>query len=275
MGVFGTGIYGAGVYGGATTLTVVVQDTYPDRLLLTVAGLVDGNTYSITRRVAGSTVRVPVRGADNLPMTSDAAVFVDAEEPFGVELTYTLTIDGTDAESELVTVTLAGGKVALSDAIAGNAAEVVILAWPDKSYEVPGSVFKVPGRNIVVSGQAGGWEGGLELFTETNDARANVIDLIGSATSGILQLRQAGGYEDVDAYVWVRKFAVVRWSQDGSDPRRVLALDVVEVEPWAPGLASSTFTWADVAAAYTGQTWADLADDFDTWLEVAQGDFSS
>jgi len=252
MGVFGSGIYGAGVYGAAATLSVVVQDTYPDRLLLTVQGLVDGNTFSITRRVAGSTVRVPVRGADNLPMTSDAAVFVDAEEPFGVELTYTLTIDGIDAESELVTVTLAGGKVALSDAIAGNAAEVVILAWPDKSYEVPGSVFKVPGRNIVVSGQAGGWEGGLELVTETNDARANVIDLIGSATSGILQIRQAG-----------------------SDPRRVLALDVVEVEPWAPGLASSTFTWADVAAAYTGETWADLAADYGSWLEVAQGDFSA
>ena len=275
MGVFGTGIYGAGVYGGATTLSVVVQDTYPDRLLLTVQGLVDGNTYSITRRVAGSTVRVPVRGADNLPMTSDAAVFVDAEEPFGVELTYTLTVDGADAESELVTVTLAGGKVALSDAISGDAAEVVILAWPDKSYEVPGSVFKVPGRNIVVSGQAGGWEGALELVTETNDALDNVVGLLKSATSGILQIRQAGGYHDVDAYVAVRRFVPSRWSQDGSDQRRVIALDVVEVEPWASGLASSTFTWADVAASYTGLTWSDLADDYDTWLEVAQGDFSS
>ena len=263
MGVFGGGIFGAGVFGGATALSLVVQDMYPDRVLLTITGLVDGNTYSVTRRPAGSTVRVPVRGADQVIALSDAAVLADAEEPFGVELTYTLTVDGIDLESELITVTLSGAKVALSDAIAGNAAEVVIMAWPNKSYEVPASVFKLSGRNIVVSGQAGGFEGSLELFTETDDARSNVVDLIKSATSGILQIRQAGPYDDVDAYVKVLRFAPTRWSQDGSDQRRVIALDVVETGPWAPGLPSSTFTWADVAA------------DYDTWLEVAQGDFSS
>jgi len=275
MGIYGSGIYGAGIYGGAVALSFVVQDMYPDRVLLTATGLVGGSTYSITRRVAGSAIRTPVRGADNLAVTSDAAVVVDAEEPFGIELTYTLTVDGIDADSELVTVTLSGAKVSLSDAIAGNASEVVILAWPEKNYEVPASVFKVGGRNIAVSGQAGGFDASLELVTETDDARRNLVELIKSATSGILQLRQAGGYDDVDAYVKVLRFGPVRWSQDGSDPRRVIALDVVEVGPWAPTLSSSTFTWQDVADAYTGQTWADLDADYATWLAVAQGDFSS
>ena len=275
MGVFGGGVFGAGLFGGGTSLDLIVQDLYPDRVLLTATGLVAGQIYSITRRPAGSTVRTPVRGANNVTAANDAAVVVDAEQPFGVQLTYTLTVDGLDIDSEVVTVTLAGGKVALSDAIAGNASEVVILAWPEKSHDVQSSVFKIAGRNIVVSGQAGGFEGGLELFTETNDARANVVALLKSATSGILQVRQSGGYDDVDAYVHVRQFIPTRWSQDGSDQRRVIVLDVVETAPWAPGLNSSTFTYQDVADAYTGQSYADLAADYASYLAVAQGDFSS
>jgi hypothetical protein len=209
-------------------------------------------------------------------MTSDALVRADAEAPFGVELTYYLTVDGQDLDTVVYTYTLAGGKVALSDAISGDAAEVVILAWPGKRRERASSVFAVAGRNIVVSGQRGGFSGTLDVFTETDDAKLNLLDLLQNATSGVLQIRSDRSLtsEGVDAYFSVLADDENRWSLDGSDERRIVSLDVVETEPWAPTLDSSTFTYADVAAFYTGDTYADLAADFATYLDVALGDFS-
>lgn len=276
MPVFGAGTYGgygAG-YSSVTNLTLVVQNVYPSRVLLTVTELVAGNVVTLTRRVAGSTIRVPVRGADGVEATTDALVRADAEAPYGVLLTYTLTVDGEDLEEETVTLTLAGGKVALSDAISGAAAETVILSWSDKRRERSASVFSVGGRNIVVSGQRGGFSGSIELFVETDDSKHQVLDLLQSATSGIVQIRQAGPYDGVDAYLAVLADTESRWSQDGSDPRRIIALDVVETERWAPGLESSTFTLQDLADAYTGLTLADLAGDYATLLDLAVADLS-
>jgi hypothetical protein len=275
MGVFGGGVFGAGIFGGLTSLSLVVQTIYPDRVLLTVTGLVDGQVYSITRRVAGSTERVPVRGASEVVVTSDAAVKVDAEAPYGEELTYTLTVDGVDLESELITLTLSGGHVALSDAISGNAAEVVIYAWPEKRRERASSVFAVGGRNIVVSGQRGGFSGQIDSFVETDDSKNQVLNLLQNATSGIIQIRRpAPIYDGVDCYVSVQSDAEVRWSADGSDPRRIISLDVVETRPWAPALESSTFTYQDVADFYTGLTYADWSADYATYLDAAVGDYS-
>lgn len=274
MGVYGSGIYGQGVYGGTTALSLTVQDTYPDRVLLSATNVVPGQVVTISRRVAGSAVRTAVRGANGVSMSSDTLVKVDAEEPFGIELTYFLTVDGVDLDSEIVTLAL--DKVALSDAISGDAAEVVILSWPNKKRERNSSVYSVAGRNIVVAGQRGGFSGTLEIFVETDDAKNNLLDLLDNATSGVIQIRsdRSQTSDGVDCYVAVLVDDEGRWSQDGSDERRVIALDVVETTPWGPTLESSTFTYADVAAHYTGETYADWAADYASYLAAALGDYS-
>jgi hypothetical protein len=206
-------------------------------------------------------------------VTADTLSKVDDEAPFGVLLTYILTVDGVDVASATTTLTLAGGKVALSDAISGDSAEVVVLAWPSKRRERNSSVYAVGGRNIVVSGQRGGFSGTIDLFTETDDSKNNVLDLLQNATSGIIQIRQAGPYDGVDCYVSVLSDDEQRYSQDGSDERRIVSLDVVETGAWAPTLESPGFTLDDIKAAYVGLTYADLAAAYSTLTDIALGSF--
>jgi hypothetical protein len=193
-------------------------------------------------------------------VTADTLSKVDDEAPFGVLLTYILTVDGVDVASATTTLTLAG-------------AEVVVLAWPSKRRERNSSVYAVGGRNIVVSGQRGGFSGTIDLFTETDDSKNNVLDLLQNATSGIIQIRQAGPYDGVDCYVSVLSDDEQRYSQDGSDERRIVSLDVVETGAWAPTLESPGFTLDDIKAAYVGLTYADLAAAYSTLTDIALGSF--
>lgn len=259
---------------GVPTLAVTVQDVWPPRVLVSVTNLSVGDTVTLYR-VVGSE-RTPVRGAIGVVLTDIVLVAIDAELPFGVPIRYVI-IGSDGAEYGLdapVTVALPGGKVALSDAIGGSAAEVVVTAWPEKRRERRNSVFQVGGRNVVVLGDRGGFTGQLTLYTETDVTRENLNSLLDSATSGVLQVRQPGGYADVDCYVAVTGDAQQRFSQDGSDERRLFVLDVVETNSWAPALTAATYTYADLSAAYAGAaTYLDLATDYATYLDLALGDF--
>jgi len=255
-------------------LSLTLLSTWPQSVQVTAGGLTAGQVVTINRTPAGSTTAVTMRGADAVTMTTDTLTKVDAEAPFGTALTYRLIVDGVTTAIAITTLTLTGGKVALTDAISGDAAEVVVLAWPEKKWERASSVFAVGGRNIVVSGQAAGFTGTIDLFTETNDAKHNVFELFQSATSGIVQIRQDGTYDGVDAYISALSFSEQRYSQDGSDERRILSLDVVETGAWAPTLESPGFTLDDIKAAYVGMTYTDLAAAYGTLLDLALGDFS-
>lgn len=257
------------------SLALTVQTVYPNRVLVAAVGLTIGQLVTVSRAPAGSTTRTVVRGGDAVTATADALVLVDAEAPFGVLLTYYLTVDQADTSS--ATVTLSLSRAALSDAISGDSAEVVILAWPEKRTERTASVFAVGGRNIVVSGQAGGFSSTIDIFVETDDSKNNVLGLLRDATSGILQLRsdQALTSDGVDCYIVATSWAEQRYSQDGTDERRIISMDAVETTPWGPALESSTFTLADIAAFYVDGTLNDLAEDYTTLLDLALGDFSS
>lgn len=256
--------------------TLTVQDVYPNRVLISADRLEVGQVVSVTRTVAGSTVRTAVRGGDDVAVTSDALVLVDAEAPQGVLLTYRLTVDNVDYGSASLTLTLAGGRVALSDSISGNAAEVVILAWPEKRVERSSSVFPVGGRNIVVSGLSSGFTSTVDLFVETDASKNNVLDLLRNATSGILQLRsdQSATSDGADCYFAATSWNESRYSQDGTDERRIISVDVVETGPWGPGFSVPGFTLQDLADSYPNETLADLAADYTTLLSIALGDFS-
>lgn len=255
----------------AATFTAVEQATYPPRVLLTLADLTIGDDVALYRVVSG--VRTAVRAGTAVDVTDPSFLVLDAEIPFGVPVSYVAVVNGVEYSTSPVTYTLPGGKVVLSDAITGLAAEVVVSAWPAQSYDPRSSVFRVAGRNIVVSQPAAMWTGTLELYVEATSSVENLRALIANATEGILQIRQPGGYDGVDAYFVAVGVAIRRYSQDGSDERRIIALDAVEVEGWAPAMEAAGFTYADLEAAYTGLTYADLAGDYATYLLLAQAEF--
>jgi hypothetical protein len=282
MAHYGAGLYGAGVYGAESTITLTeLTEAWPSRVRILASGLAEGQVVTVSRTTPSSTVRTIVRGAELVEVDDSNLILNDLEQPYGTLLTYYLTIggelDGVDNDTATITTTLEGGKVALTDAISGDAAEVVVLGWPSKRRERQSSVFAIGGRNIVVSGQRSGWSGTIEVFTETDESKANVLDMLDSATSGILQIRQSGVYDGVDSYFSVLVDEEQRYSQDGSDERRIISLDSVETTPWASALPSADlFDLDDIATVYFGLTLDDLEDDYPgTLLDIALGDFSA
>lgn len=256
--------------------TAVEQDAYPPRVLLTLTGLAVTGTPDAAElyRVVGGE-RTSVRGGSLEAATDPSFLRVDAELPFGVPITWLAVVNGEDEYTVgPITYTLPGGKVALSDAIAGTAAEVVILAWPEKDYNPQRSEFKVGGRNVVVSGDFGMFTGTIEFFLENTSSLDNLMSILATLTGNVAQLRQAGGYDDIDCYIAILGATKRRFSQDGSDQRRIVVLRVSETESWAPALEARGFTYQDLADAYDGLTYADLAGDYSTYLALAQADLS-
>lgn len=255
----------------AAAIAVIEQDVYPPRVLVSVTNIAVGEQVDIYRVVAGE--RTLVRASDQVS-PSNAVVVVDAELPYGVPVSYVAVVAGAEYATGTSTYTLTGGKVALTDAITGQAAEVTVMSWPQKDYSRDSTTFKVGNRNVVVSGDMPGAESQIELYVETTTARDDVFALLTGATEAVVQMRQSGGYDGVDGYYAVTAASEVRWSQDGSDPRRRITLSAVEVEPWASALEATGFTLQDLADAYVGQTLNDLSSDYATLLDLALGDFS-
>jgi len=256
------------------TLTTILQDVYPPRVQLTLSGLTVGDDVALYRSVAGQ--RTLVRASAVTDIGSTALVVIDGELPFGVPVTWVAVVNGSDADTDgPTTYTLPGGKVVLSDAITGLAAEVVILAWPTKDYDRSSSTFPVGGRNVTVLGAWPMFSGDAEFYVDSTAGVRAVLDLLENATEGVIQVRQPGGYDGVDSFVAVLGAQERRMSQDGSDPRRVFVCSLSEVDGWSDELEASGYTYADLEAAYTGLTYADLNGDFATYLALAQGDFSS
>lgn len=254
-------------------ISVDAQDVWPPRNLITITDLTAGDAVELYRVVGGELTLI--RDGANASIPNTSFLLIDAELPFGVPVSYVAQVNGTFYNATpYITYVLPGGKVVLSDAVGGLAAEVVILAWPDKTYGRDSTSFRVGGRNVVVSGDLTGYSSTIELYVETTSARDNLLALLAAATEGIIQIRQPGGYDGVDSYVVVLVPTERRWSQDGTDQRRVISLDVEEVEPWAPSLEARGFTLQDLADLYTGLTLADLAADYTTQLQLAQADLS-
>lgn len=259
----------------APAIAVTELDLFPPRVLVSVTGLTPGDDVTVYRVVAGE--RTAVRNGELESATDPSFVVTDGELPFGVAVSYVAVVNSVAEYSTASdTYTLAGGKPALSDAITGEASEFVIVAWDEKAYEKQATVFKVGGRNVVVSGPLGQFQGTMEIFFEAWSSSEAFKTLIDTATEGVLQLRRPNSsYDGVDSYVSVLAVREKRFSQDGSDPRRTWVVEMAETETWSDGLTASAFTYEDVADFYgTIGTYADLASDYGTYLGVALGDYT-
>lgn len=260
----------------AAAIAVTQQDSFPPRNLVSVTNLIVGDSVAIYREVGGERTLLRAGSDDSVDDTS--FLRVDAELPFGVPVTYVASVNGYEYTAGPTTYSLPGSKVALSDAISGASAEVVILAWPEKDYARPSTVFQVAGRNIVDLGDVAQFTGPATFFTETQSARENLESLLTTATEGVVQVRTADSltYDDVDCYVAVTGYRKRRFSQDGSDKRRTFDVDLAEVDGWATDLEAGGFTLQDIADFYgVDGILTDIDSDFTSLLDIALADFST
>lgn len=259
----------------AAAIAVQEQAVWPPRVLVSVTGLTVGvDDVQVVRTVAGADT-VLRAGVSAMPVVDTSFLVVDAELPFGVPVTYAAIVNGTVRyETAPSTYTLTGGKVALSDAITGVAAETVILAWPERSWDRQSTIYKVGARNVVVSGDLGQWESDITFYMESDSAQEQMLELLDTATGAVVQIRQPGGYAGVDSHVAVTSVRQPRFSQDGTDPRRTWILHCVQVDGWASTLEASGYTLQDIYDFYGASgTLADLNSDFATLLLIAQAAF--
>lgn len=264
------------------TATITEQDSWPPRVQIAVTDVAPGDLVEIYRVVAGQWTAV--RGGSVNPATDTAFLAIDAELPFGVPVSYAVYINGSEEITSPVTYALAGGQVALTDAITGAVAECVIGKIGPKTYGRDAAVFRVGGENLAVVGpMPDGGSGTYELLAATTAIAEGIKWLFRNATQGIVQVRQAGGtgfdgntYDGIDAYWQVLDVTDDRFSQDGSDPRRLLTVQYVEVAGWSSDLVARGFSYADMAA-YVSGTYADLAAMFapaGTYLDMAMTDWT-
>jgi hypothetical protein len=260
----------------AATLTAGEQATWPPRVLVSLTEVVGGyDTVALYRSVGG--VETLLRSGSASPTPGNSYLVTDAELPFGVPVGYVAIVNGgARYATSLVTYTLTGGKVALTDAITGLAVETVIMAWDKTTYDRQATVYRVGARNIVVSSDLGQFEADITVYFTSDTANDQFLELLAAATESVIQIRQPGGYAGVDAYVAVTSAERARFSQDGTDPRRTWTLHCVEVDGWAPTLEATGWTLQDIYDHYgAAGTLADLAGDFATLLDVAQADWSA
>jgi len=258
----------------APSIAVTAFDLFPPRTAVTLTGLTPGDDVEVYRVVSGE--RTLLRGGELVGASDPSFVVVDGELPFGTPVSYVAVVNSTAEYSTAATsYELPGGKPVLTDAVSGDGSQFVITRWPSKSYDPQASVFKVGGRNVVVKGDVGQWEGTLELFFEAWSSSKNFLTLLRNATQGVLQLRRPSTeYNGVDAYISVLSASEDRFSQDGTDDRRTWVLEVAETDAWAEDLPASAYTLQDIADVYSGLTLADFADDHATLLAVSTADFS-
>ncbi|WP_435589811.1 carbohydrate binding domain-containing protein [Micromonospora aurantiaca (nom. illeg.)] len=235
----------------AVAITAVVQDTWPPRVLVSVTGLTLGDGVALHRVAAGQ--RTPVRAGVDDAVTDTSFLRTDAELPFGVPVSYLAVVNDADEYATTpATIALPGGKVAVTDAITGATAEVWILSGVDPDFQRRASVFQVGGRTVVVSGDWGMYSGDLELITETTAGVEALLALFAGTTEGVVQVRQPGGYDGIDAYLAVLGATTRRLSpRSGRDPRRITTAQVNQVESWAPLLEARGTTLQNVADAYS------------------------
>lgn len=247
--------------------------TWPPSRLITVTGLANV-TVTVNRIIGG--IGTPVRGADGITVwPSTGFAIVDAELPFGVPVTYQLVEAGVaGASTSPETVTLTGGKVALSDAITGLSAEVEIGAIDDLDRTAEASTYAIDGRLYVVSAPLADPQTTVEYLTTTITARDTLRALLQQCTTGVFQQRAPSQDYDGDAYYSIVGVSERRFSQDGTDQRRITAVRVAQSLPWPGALEARGHTYADWASVYGSSTYAAVDALYGDYLDAETDDIT-
>lgn len=264
----------------AITITAVEQ--LDRRVAVTVAGLstaVPAVDSLILYRDDLDQPRAVVRGFLDYVPTADGFVAFDNEAPLERPVFYTLATtrsDGTVVEQTTAApIMLSAAYPVVSEPVSGDGVDLsAIVTWPDLEREGRATVIDVVDRPdpIVVSSGLSSPSSAPVLRVDTIVARRALRTLLESAQ--VLQIRDP--HPDVeDAYVAVGKVTERRLTNDPTDPRRAVLLEVRHVSAPAIGIASGGDTLDELNDAIPG-TLNDIAAAFPgTLLDIAAADLAA
>ncbi|MFJ6841340.1 hypothetical protein ACIQRE_01575 [Streptomyces griseoluteus] len=257
----------------SSALAVTGQSVFPPRNLVSATGLTgdDITTISLLRQVNG--VQVPVRAATGIDVTGQPAFLrVDAEQPFGVPMTYAAVL--TDVNGAQWTVTSAAitstvTSDVISDAIQGVGAAVRIESPLEWKRDRNATTLSVNGRLITVGRPRSGRSGTLTVRTESDNAGDDLNDLLDALTEGVLLVRKQVSLPRLDGtYALLDDTESPNWY----DEFRWFSLSIVQADDWPDVMEAAGYTLADVAANFS--TLGDIAAFFTgPLLAIAQYDF--
>lgn len=250
------------------SITVTIRDLAVDSLL---------RVYRVTESGTRTLVRGPAGLYDGtVIITADLVIIEDYEAPLGVPVVYYVVITDPVAGS---TATRWADAVAIphddvnwawlkNPANPQRNMQVMVQRAPDWQRPIEQTAYIVRGRRnkIILGGRRQGLEGGLTVWTLTDDDRAALHWLLDSG--GVLLWQAAPGMGVDDMYVSVGEVPEARTGGPAMEQMRAWTLPLTEVDmPASVGVGGSAGrTWQDVLAE--NATWQDVLDQFATWEDV-------
>ncbi|MGW4876535.1 hypothetical protein ACWEPI_08265 [Streptomyces sp. NPDC004262] len=257
----------------SAAISVTAQSVFPPRNLVSATGLTGDDIVTATLYRQAGTARTAVRAATNIDVTGQSALLrVDAEQPFGVALTYSAVL--TDAYGAQWTISAAPitsvvNSDVISDAVRGVGASVFIEEWADKKRTRDATTFNINGRTVVQGKKRGAAQATVTVSTDTDDAGDDLQDVLDNATEGVVLIRNQVTRAGVDNWLALLDDDEKR---NWQTPYRAWDLDTVETEPWPDQLEAAGFTLQDIANNFS--TLQDIANFFPgTLLDIALYDF--
>ncbi|MFJ7998933.1 hypothetical protein ACIQ7D_17555 [Streptomyces sp. NPDC096310] len=249
-------------------------------ILLVLRGLSASNLLTVYR-VLGDGSKSLVRGRGGLismtPITDDVFSVEDYEAPLGVPVTY--RIEYTSATTGLLTGWRVTSTVIL-DPVDRNYCwlkdparpqlnlRALVKEAPEWQQPIEQNVMRVRGRQnaIILSGDRGGREGSLVLWTQADSERDALRLLLSSGS--VLLWQAAPGMGETDVYVAVGGSAFPRVSPYAPDPWREWTLPLTEQDRPTVGVSGSA-TWTVQDVLVENATVLDLLSRYATVLDLA------
>lgn len=256
----------AGLYGSDT----------PPRVLVTVTGLTGVERVDVWREPPGEP-RSMVRGGIEVTPTGDTLLLVDPEPEVGRPLVYVAqTVDeGVVAQTSAAPITVPDpGRHILSNPLTGASVLVDLVATPDgRTNDVPGSALRPNGSPlaVVIHDVRGADEGEWVVHTRSRAESLDLVDLLADG-GPIVSRHPNDGCDVVGREVgWIPRSARNRFNRLGA---RMWPLPFITVGMPYPTIPSPRPTLADLAT-YVPDTLADIAEAWDTLLQLSQDDLGT
>jgi hypothetical protein len=257
----------------SSSISVSAQSVFPPRNLVSATGLTGDDIVTVSLlRQAGSDLE-SVRAGSSVDVTGQASFLrVDAEQPFGISLTYSAVLTDVNGTQWTITASPITSTVTsdvISDAIRGVGAAVKIESPLEWKRERDATQFNVNGRIVVVGKPRSTRSGTITVRTETDDDGDALNELLDSATEGTILVRKQVSLARLDGtYALIDDTESPNWY----DTYRWFALNLAKADDWPAVMEAAGFTLQDIANNFS--ILSDISAFFPgTLLSIAQYDF--
>jgi hypothetical protein len=192
----------------------------------------------------------------------------DYEAPFDTPITYRMD-DGADYYSSSVTVPSGGIDWLRSLSSPYLSSPVEVTSFPEKAAQGNVSLYQIIGKRLPIAAVdvMGAFTGTLSMYVEGE----GVDTMIAALADGYPMLLHSPPEHGEDRlYFVVNDYKVTRVSDLASDPGRIIALSIIEVDASRTvyGVSPVSYTWDTLDDDYA--TWAQVAAAYQTWNQVVQ-----